>query len=356
MPNSPVLDTAAAVAVSFFVVALASSAVVEFISNLVSKRAKYLLRGLRDLLDAPTAPAAPVAPTMPTVRPKPARKTQRVATLRRGVAAETALYGAALAAGPATSDLKASSDQGLSRTVQLMGHPLVSAFKQTGASGDRVRNPSYLPSSTFATALIDILVPDRTGQLSLDRIAASIRTLDDGVPFVGAVESLLTAAQGDVTAFRVSLERWYDNEMARIAGSYKRWAKRWLIVVTALVAIGFQVDTIAIANQVYADGPLQQAVVAAAENKTLCQAGPAASPTDTAGCVAHELSSLHTQSGLPLGWSGGTTPTSVGGWLAKVLGWALTVFAASFGAPFWFDALSKLGSLRNAGPRPATTT
>jgi hypothetical protein len=36
----------------------------------------------------------------------------------------------------------------------------------------------------------------------------------------------------------------------------------------------------------------------------------------------------------------------------KLLGWLVTAFAVSFGAPFWFDALSKLGSLRNTGTKP----
>ena len=40
----------------------------------------------------------------------------------------------------------------------------------------------------------------------------------------------------------------------------------------------------------------------------------------------------------------------------KLLGWLLTAFAVSFGAPFWFDALSKLGSLRTSGPKPTPTT
>jgi hypothetical protein len=39
----------------------------------------------------------------------------------------------------------------------------------------------------------------------------------------------------------------------------------------------------------------------------------------------------------------------------KLAGWAITGFAVSFGAPFWFEALSKLGSLRTAGTRPAST-
>jgi hypothetical protein len=52
-------------------------------------------------------------------------------------------------------------------------------------------------------------------------------------------------------------------------------------------------------------------------------------------------------------WSASQNPE---GWrlLGKLLGWALTAFAVSFGAPFWFDALSKLGSLRATGPRPET--
>ena len=41
--------------------------------------------------------------------------------------------------------------------------------------------------------------------------------------------------------------------------------------------------------------------------------------------------------------------------LLRVLGWAITAFAVSFGAPFWFEALSRLGSLRNAGTRPDPT-
>jgi hypothetical protein len=38
--------------------------------------------------------------------------------------------------------------------------------------------------------------------------------------------------------------------------------------------------------------------------------------------------------------------------LLTLAGWLLTAVAVSFGAPFWFDALNKLGSLRTAGRRP----
>ena len=38
--------------------------------------------------------------------------------------------------------------------------------------------------------------------------------------------------------------------------------------------------------------------------------------------------------------------------LLKILGWIVTGLRVSLGAPFWFDALGKLGSLRTAGRRP----
>lgn len=38
----------------------------------------------------------------------------------------------------------------------------------------------------------------------------------------------------------------------------------------------------------------------------------------------------------------------------NVLGWLFTAIAVSFGAPFWFDALSKLVNMRNSGKKPST--
>src|SRR4051812_49082308 len=69
---------------------------------------------------------------------------------------------------------------------------------------------------------------------------------------------------------------------------------------------------------------------------------------------------------MPLGWTAahdGTevsrdprhVPASVGPWALKVLGLAITAFALAFGAPFWFDVLSKVARLRNAGGVTSTS-
>lgn len=80
--------------------------------------------------------------------------------------------------------------------------------------------------------------------------------------------------------------------------------------------------------------------------------------------------------GLPMGWNPPAVPTvfaeqcaatrrtrgdkavsctdpHFGDVLLMILGWMVTAVAASLGAPFWFDALSRLAKLRSAGGRPS---
>jgi hypothetical protein len=165
------------------------------------------------------------------------------------------------------------------------------------------------------------------------------------------------------------VEQWYDEQMAKITGWYKRWARVVLGVVGFVVAVLANIDTVQATHALYVEAPLQQAVVATASAGTLCQ-----DVTDVAGrnrCATDELASLEAD-GLPIGypstcdpaagawapcwtWSKSATPHGWDFWL-KLVGWVVTAFAVSFGAPFWFEALSKLGSLRTTGPRPASGT
>jgi cell division septation protein DedD len=41
------------------------------------------------------------------------------------------------------------------------------------------------------------------------------------------------------------------------------------------------------------------------------------------------------------------------GWLAKLIGWLITGFAAAQGSPFWFDILKKMINVRSTGANPA---
>ncbi|HEX9028027.1 MAG TPA: hypothetical protein VF823_02555, partial [Anaerolineales bacterium] len=45
-------------------------------------------------------------------------------------------------------------------------------------------------------------------------------------------------------------------------------------------------------------------------------------------------------------------PDGIWAWTSKILGLLLIAGATTFGAPFWFDMLQKLVSIRNAGVKP----
>lgn len=92
MPGTAVLDTAVGLAFMFFLVALTCSALVEFISNLVKKRPKYLLRGRCDLLDTPGSPSGPLG------------LADRATSLRSNISGEKTLYQNAYRAGPSNAD------------------------------------------------------------------------------------------------------------------------------------------------------------------------------------------------------------------------------------------------------------
>jgi hypothetical protein len=63
---------------------------------------------------------------------------------------------------------------------------------------------------------------------------------------------------------------------------------------------------------------------------------------------------------LPIGWPDTAAPELSDPWffsffLRKLIGLAVTIFAVSQGAPFWFDLLNKLTNLRSGGKPPAKT-
>lgn len=355
--GSAVIDAFIGLSFVFFLMALFTSAVVEFLGNAFRKRAKYLLRGLRDILEPSDAAAA--APPLTGLRKAYYSTLRRVApSVASAPDAENRLYQTALSADARDADPDAAVRVGVGA---LMGHPLVAAFKQTDSQGKVTRNPSYLPASTFAAALLDLLVHPTTGALTMTKIERAVKALDKNVAYRGALLSLVSSARGDLETFLTSLEHWYDAQMERVSGAYKRWAKRWVIVLALLAAIGLNVSSIDVARSLYNNPALRDATVAAAGQGDLCGAGDPvltsatgpATDDDSADCVRSQLKELGAD-GLPLGWPLDHEPNDPVGWLALVLGWLLTAFAASFGAPFWFDALNRLGSLRNTGAKPSS--
>jgi len=355
MLGSPLLGAAVGLVLLFATTSLLCSGITETLSNLFQMRAKYLLTGLRAMLDGPeTRPGEGKATDKQLHEDvkNPQRTAGAVAEMRKtGAATATGAAGPITDAAPATGATEPITDAAVV-TKALFDSPLLASMQSrrvrpfgTGS----VRNPQYVSAQMFARALIDLLVPsepdgDVPAVVDIKALAAAVNALPSPT-LRRQLTAFLAASGGHVEAFEQSLEHWYDEEMAKISGWYKRWARVALGITGLIVAVLLNLDTLQVARSLYVDTPIQQAVIATADTGTLCQNVP-----DQAACVTGQLAKLKAEA-LPIGWP---DPAFDSPWstILKIIGWGVTAFAVSFGAPFWFEALSKLGSLRNTGTRP----
>jgi hypothetical protein len=230
---------------------------------------------------------------------------------------------------------------GLAIVEQIYGHPLVNALIRPSKPGGKARYPSYLPARTFVTALLDL---DGTGA------GKSLRKAIERVPSAEvqrALTTLLEEAEGDAERFKKSAEQWFDSAMERVSGWYRRRVQIVMWVLAAAIVLALNADTVGIAQRLWTDKTLRDAVVARAQS--------AAAQPDGVNAVATDVGGLEKLS-IPLGWKIEHAPSSTGGWAElvalKSLGLLLTAAALTLGAPFWFDVLGKIARLRSSGDPP----
>ncbi len=247
--------------------------------------------------------------------------------------------------------------------------------------------PAYVSGRTFARALIDVVVPDATGQTGLGAGIDAIRSgleadaakqargqrplLDDDLR--DQLTRFLNEAGADVGAFRACIEQWYDDHMSRVSGWYKRKV-RWISLgIAAVLVLGLNLNAVETTRSLYSDEALRGAVVTQATQAADCGSKtPAACLRDVQreigrrdGRAARRLGRGDRLRGRrrrarpPTGSGSPRRPAAtwrdLGALLLLLLGWAVMVGATVPGARFWFDALSKLGSLRSTGPKPPTS-
>jgi hypothetical protein len=269
---------------------------------------------------------------------------------------------------------------------RFYAHPLIRSISPPGKKPGEVRRPSYIPAQRFAAALLKILSEGQpsSGASGLD-IREGLRNLRQTSPAVAAVleqklpnlEASLERGELNLTIWRAQLEEWFNDAMDRLSGAYKRCAQRWSLIIGLVLALLFNVDTVAIARQLWREPTLRQVIAQQAASK---------SDTDPSTGVK-QVRQYVDMLGLPVGWSvrapagdeqcgwqlgqpvypavwvGGecrllsTLPRmdDPWGWLSKIIGILLSGLAATQGAPFWFDVLQRLVKLRSTGPVPSAS-
>ena len=183
-------------------------------------------------------------------------------------------------------------------------------------------------------------------------------------PLRGALQFLLREAGEDLDQFREALKTWYDDNIDRVASWHKKHTQRAVVVIAAVIAIGANADTLHMARQLSTNDALRATAVQQAQR--VAEQRPPAMVDTLADSEADSLAnSLHTlveaygEQGLPLGWNSETVPrknasvgTHAGFWASKLLGLLLTTIAISLGAPFWFDVLKMVSTIRSGGRSP----
>jgi len=381
--GSAVIDTAIGLVFVFLAGSLFCTGVLEWISNKLNKRGEYLLRGLRELLDLPPAtPEAPQSQGTPATGSTLDLLALKTRKARRGTLQKLSEQGDTLRTMLATDAAPKSVQPPAYLADLVLSHPLVAGLHRPAKPGSLNGNmhlASYLSGRTFAASLIDLLVPNGLGQTTIKELESHVGKLDSRVPARDALLAILRDADNSIENFRTGVESWYDEQMARVSGWYKRWAQWRLLIAGLLLAVFVNVDTLQVGYALYHDQPVRDAVVAQALSAQAC---PSGSDAASVKCRLDQKAVLEKLS-LPLGWGFTAAGKSCKAYsrghdcnlnpvrwipfawhsatargahsLLKLLGWLLTGLAVAQGAPFWFDALGKLGSLRTAGRRPAVS-
>ena len=324
MSNFPALDVAIGLIFVFFILAIVCSGINEAFASAFRWRAQELERGLWELLRDPDATE---------------NATEALEKLKSHPLVKPMLN--------PTNKVSAQ----LSPPLGKNGRPKTSR---------KTDLPSYIPSRTFTSALLGI------GQATVKltegaELRQEMRKIDQSIaaipsePVREAMIALLHNAQGDAVAFRRNVEQWYDDQMERVSGWYRKRIQKVLWILAFVVAFTLNADALQMAKRLWVEPSVRESLISQVDTATT----QPAENTD----ASKALETLT----VPLGWHFESARDDPQGFpiyqdremiwalLSKLIGLTLTAVAISFGAPFWFDTLSKLARLRSGGaPPPAS--
>ena len=267
--------------------------------------------------------------------------------------------------------------------TELYAHPLIKNLRgKRLLSPSELALPSYIPSKTFALALLDVL----RRRSSLARELGATKLLKGARESVAAIAGHadlkhaleLIFEQAEAKAMRLDqevelvtsgIETWFNDRMSRASGWYARKAQLFSLVLGLAVTAITNADSTRVVSALWHNGALREAAASTAQafyDRSEARAAasattpesevpagvnraPAAKPAGADALQALNLSKL------PVGWEG-LKFADPKPWPLRLLGWLITTLAVSLGAGFWFDALGGALGLRKTGPKVSAVT
>lgn len=242
-------------------------------------------------------------------------------------------------------------------------HPLVQALSK-GKKG----RPSYIPPEIVGQ-VVEALVTTN-GTMALTAAVDSLPGTREDNRIKGLLHALVSQASGDAAMFRKAVEAHFNAVMDRASGWFKRNTQIAALIASAVLVIGANVDTIAIATLLASSPAARMKVVEIADqrlreakaNEDQVKVGKAEGETtveqakkqsEAARAALDRAASEMESAGLQLGWK--DFPKTFSQKLAKGVGLLVSILAVSLGAPFWFDMLQRFTQVRATGISPRGT-
>lgn len=249
----------------------------------------------------------------------------------------------------------------------LYQHPSIVTLYQGKTPGKSHSDamPAYIPSDVFAKAALDVVLgmpSEHCGDL-LPMFSSDHRRFrhdEDGTPSHSeaisrayrALRPSILETQGHHKDAVAAIASMWDAVTQRSSGWYKRKTAIWLAGTGLVMALALNGDAVLVVSRLTADPTLRSLTTSMATALVHEHAQRQDMPSTSDPQVI--VQQFQAASALTGGWHGDPVlnATSTPAWFAtlalKIVGLLVTAIAVSLGAPFWFDILAKVVSIRGA--------
>jgi hypothetical protein len=197
------------------------------------------------------------------------------------------------------------------------------------------------------------------------------------------IDDYVTQGETQLARARKNVEKWFDDSMDRVSGTFKRYSQMMALIIGFVVALLLNVDSIDLTLYLWREPAVREVL---ALNATNFELTPQMLEEDPVGAL-QDFRNQFVGLSLPIGWGFSRVATSAitdancqlfpsenqafgipvigsnlcivtsnsnnqGNLAIKLLGILLTALAARQGAPFWFDLLKRFVNLRGTGANP----
>jgi hypothetical protein len=249
----------------------------------------------------------------------------------------------------------------------IFQHPMIAAASddKTGAIDvKKAYRPSYLDARNFSMAFwqtIRVQKPLPAEQVAATAISTPTQLLNDIAQRIDALpagklkdslEPLINAASGDYESLLKATDSWFNAQMDRVSGWYKRQTQFNLAIIAAIIVLASGIDSIEVGNKLYFDQALREKVVESIVRSLPPQKASKESPP---GAIISPDMAVAKNIDAQLQADLGIFCHPPTDWIKNIWhipGMLVTFLALLLGGPFWFDALAKLVNVRSAGRKP----